>query len=132
MKSRWLGFWIGLAAVGLPSCDRVYNLDYTRAQLVGNYYLTTNYEGYSFLHYGSPWFHKPQPLLGSVDSTGIASHYLVVCEVELGDFYLLPLTAENEQQAIAGKIGPFSQTAYRRQLYQLTGNSSPHLFPTPR
>ena len=107
-------------------------MDENTEPLAGPYSLTTDYEGFSRVIYGNPWFPKPLGLIGQLDSTGVAGHYLVVCQDEMQRYYLLSLTVENEQQAQTSLLGPLNRTACRRQLYQLTGDSTLRLSPTPR
>jgi hypothetical protein len=100
--------------------------------IAGTYYLTTDYEGFTFLHYGQSWFKNPHALVGQLDSTGTAGPYLLVCQAEADNYYLLPLAARSEQQALAGLLGPLSRTACLRQLYQATGDTTLRLSATPR
>ena len=129
---NWLGRIVGGGIVmSLTACQ--WSMDVDIKPLAGPYSIATDYEGFSFLQYGNPWFEKPIALVGQLDSTGIAGSYLVVCRSQdPAAYFLLPLTATNERQAQASLLGPFTETAYRRKLYQLRGDSLFRLAPIPR
>jgi hypothetical protein len=116
--------------VSLAACQWATDTD--TKPLAGPYFLATDYEGFSFVQYGNPWFKKPRVLVGLLDSTGPVGHYLGVHRSEdSAAYFLLLLTATNEEQAQTGLLGPLTETAYRRKLYQLRGDSMLRLSSTP-
>ena len=129
---NWLSRMLGIGALSsLAACQL--SIDTDTKPLAGPYCLVTDYEGFSSVRYNSSWFQKPLLLLGQLDLTGAAKRYLGIHRSEgLAAYFLLPLTATTEQQAQAGLLGPLTETAYHRKLYQLEGDSMLRLSPTPR